>query len=244
MPTITDDAIALRHWEYSETSQTVALFMRTHGMLRAMAKGAKREKASFSGGIEVLTRGRAVAIVKQTTDLATLTSWDLLTVYWRARSDLSAHRAGLYLVDLVYHAITDHDPHPGLYDALVDALEGIERGDELFELLARFQWALLLEVGTRPELALDVLGDSARAYFLPEHGRLSLTRTPGSWPVRGSTVRFIAALDAGEVIEPSDRADHPKRAGRFLAEYLVVVLGRDLATRRAIFGPTVTVRGT
>jgi len=80
VPTLTDDAIALRHWEYSETSQTVALFTRTHGLLRAMAKGAKREKSNFSGGIETLTRGRAVAIVKQTTDLATLTAWDLLEI--------------------------------------------------------------------------------------------------------------------------------------------------------------------
>ncbi|MBN4060417.1 DNA repair protein RecO [Planctomycetaceae bacterium AH-315-I19] len=244
MPTITDDAIALRHWEYSETSQTVALFMRTHGVLRAMAKGAKREKGQFSGGIEVLTRGVAVAIVKQTTDLATLTAWDLLTVYWRVRSELDAHRAGLYLVDLVYHAITDHDPHPGLYDALLGSLDGLERGEDLHEMLARFQWALLLEIGTRPELAPEMLGGSSSVYFQPGHGRVSTLKAPGSWPVRTSTIRFLMALDAGEDLESDDRTEDAKRAGRFLAEYLVVLLGRDLSTRRAIYGPTVAVRGS
>ena len=42
MPTITDNAICIRRWDYSETSQTVSLLLRNHGVIRGLVKGAKR----------------------------------------------------------------------------------------------------------------------------------------------------------------------------------------------------------
>ena len=65
MPTITDNAVCIRRWDYAETSQTVSLFLREHGIIRGIAKGAKREKGAFSGGIDLLTRGQVVAMFRQ-----------------------------------------------------------------------------------------------------------------------------------------------------------------------------------
>ena len=64
MADVTDSAVCLRCWDYSETSQTVSLLTREHGILRGLAKGAKRPKASFSGGFDPLTCGQLVAIIK------------------------------------------------------------------------------------------------------------------------------------------------------------------------------------
>ncbi|MHC4100282.1 MAG: DNA repair protein RecO, partial [Planctomycetota bacterium] len=55
MPPVTDNAICIRRWDYSETSLTVSLFLRNHGVVRGMAKGAKRARGSFEGGIDLLT---------------------------------------------------------------------------------------------------------------------------------------------------------------------------------------------
>ena len=238
---ITDDAVALRTWEYSETSQTAALFTREHGVVRALAKGARRERSAYSGGIEVLTRGRAVAILKPTTDLATLTSWDLLSIYWRPRRDLLAHRVGLYLADLVYHAITDEDPHPGLYDILVGALEGMEAGRDPFTVCARFQWGVLGEIGSRPDV-LSSEGSASRTngdavFFDPRAGRCVASPTPGVWPVQRRTIERIREFDVSGGIEAD--ADRDRKPGRFLSEYLVHVIGRDLPTRKPLFGPLV-----
>ena len=41
-----DQAVCLRKADYSETSQVVTLFTRSHGKIPAMAKGAKRAKSS------------------------------------------------------------------------------------------------------------------------------------------------------------------------------------------------------
>ena len=40
---------------------------------RGLAKGSKREKSNFSGGLEVLTHGEILAIIKPHTELANLT---------------------------------------------------------------------------------------------------------------------------------------------------------------------------
>jgi recombinational DNA repair protein (RecF pathway) len=42
VPPIIDQAIVVRLWDFSETSQTVSLFLREHGMLRGLAKGSRR----------------------------------------------------------------------------------------------------------------------------------------------------------------------------------------------------------
>src|ERR1043165_665148 len=123
MPTIKDQAVCIRHWDWSETSQTVSIFAREHGVVRAVAKGSKRERAPFSGGVELLTLGEFVAIVRQNErspeSLATLTSWDLVEAFPAIRRTLDGFYAGSYFADLVHHAARDADPHPLLFDRLV-----------------------------------------------------------------------------------------------------------------------------
>ena len=59
---IKDQVVCLGHRRYSETSQIVTLFGRDSGKIRAIAKGARREKGSFGGGLDVLSSGEAVFI--------------------------------------------------------------------------------------------------------------------------------------------------------------------------------------
>jgi len=128
VPTTRDEAICLRQLEWSETSQVVTLFGRETGIVRAVAKGARREKGAYSGGVEVLTRGEMVAILKSSGAMATLTAWDLQDPLPRLRRSLGAHYAGLFLADATQRALSEVDPHPALYDALADALESLGQG--------------------------------------------------------------------------------------------------------------------
>ena len=81
MPTVTDNAICIRRWDYSETSQTVSLFMRDHGLVRGIVKGAKRAGGGFDGGVDVLTHGQVVMILTPSRELATVTAWHVLEVF-------------------------------------------------------------------------------------------------------------------------------------------------------------------
>jgi len=154
VPTIVSQALVIRQWDFSETSQTVSLFCREHGVVRGLAKGSRREKSRFSGGLDPLTRGEIVAILKPSVELATLTEWDLQEIFWSTRRSLGAHRAGLYIVDLIHHTILAHDAHPRLWDHTLDALRAIADESAREEAVLRFQWNLLVEIGYKPNLTL------------------------------------------------------------------------------------------
>jgi DNA repair protein RecO (recombination protein O) len=159
MPTFKDQAICIRHWDWSETSQTVSLFTLGHGVIRGLAKGSKRENAPFSGGIELLTRGEIVFILKagarEQGTLSTLTAWDLQEPFTPLRKSLPHLHGAMFIVDLVHHALHDMDPHTDLFNVLNKSLELIASGSPPMRVVLAFLWALLDETGYRPEVFRD-----------------------------------------------------------------------------------------
>lgn len=241
MPTITDIAVCIRRWDFSETSQTVSLFTRDQGILRGIAKGAKREKGNFSGGVDVLTLGQVVAIVKPGRDLATLTHWDLRNMYRAVRRNLRANRAALYMADLVHHMFNEGDAHPVLFDALTETLEQLGEHDRIDGLLLRFQWVMLREAGYQPEVERDAetgqpLTDiPAVVAFSPTAGGIVADRGTGDqWRVRRETLELLRSIsNESDVSGVAD--DVVDRANRLLAVYVRTLIGNEPPTLRWMF---------
>ncbi len=254
MPNLRDEAVCIRRWDFSETSQTVSLFCREHGLLRGIAKGAKREKSQFSGGIELLTRGEVLALVRKGRDLATLTDWNLLEVFPALSARLDAHRAGLYMVDLIQHLLHEGDPHTRLFDELVEALRGLAEPRMSSRAVLRFQWALLVEAGYKPILDRDAHSgavlpqqEGSLAFSAEAGGTVEAGADAGAWRVRLATVDLLRKLEEGAesgppavidaVEERSGDDESVQRASRLLAAYLRHLMGQELATMRHLFGP-------
>ncbi len=252
MATIQGEAICVRHWDWSETSQTVSLLTREHGLIRCLAKGSKRDKAPFSGGLEIATLGHIVAIVRPNSELVLLTAWDLLRPMHLLRTDLERFHAGMYAIDLIPRLINDHDPHPEIYDALLAVLarlgeSGSEKGESIARLMLWFQWVLLVQIGSRPELRNDVTSGErldARSPvfgFHASHG--GLTQDPGQsdlsdiWRVRRSTVDLLRRLDDQAEIASIDdaRPDELGRAGGLLAMYIRTLVGHDIRSAHEVY---------
>lgn len=242
MPHLRDQAIVLRHWEFSETSQTVALFTREYGVVRGLAKGARRDRGSFCGGFEALTRGEVCAIVKPSAELATLTDWDLQEVFWAARRSLSAHRAGLYVADLLYHSMRSGDPHPALYDHAIHTLRSLDHETEIPCRVLLFQWAMLREIGFEPRLQPGAHGATLSAtpepaVFSPWSGGVVGTEeaAAGGWKVRADTLALLRRVRGG-----ADICDEPAptvaRASRLLGAYVQILLERELPAHEQYFG--------
>lgn len=217
MPPIMDEGLCIRQWDWSETSQTVSLLCRQLGLVRGLAKGSKRSTHPYSGGIELLTRGNVGVIPRPSSDLALITEWDLQETFPALRRSLAAHHVGLYIAELIQHAVHDHDPHPTLYDESLRALRSLGEEVDQHIILTRFQWALLFETGYKPELDQDVaagdpLPDASWYFFDPRLGGLvgphragspssSNADDPGAsgaslWRIRRETVELLRALSA------------------------------------------------
>ncbi len=252
MPTIKGEAVCVRHWDWSETSQTVSLLTREHGLLRCLAKGSKREKAPFSGGLEIATLGHLVAIIKPSSELVLLTQWDLLDPMHLLRADLGRYYAAMYAIDLVPRLINDHDPHPEIYDALRHTLETLGSdpdcdGPQIARLLLWFQWTILLEIGSRPELRHDVrdggrLDPDAEVFgFNANQG--GLTQDPGSsdlpdvWRVRRSTVDLLRRLDDVASLDSIAQSGFAElnRGGGLLAMYIRTLVGQDIRSAHPVY---------
>ena len=259
MARIKDQAICIRHREWSETSQVVWLLCEQHGKVRGLAKGSRKTSPSsiarFSGGIDLLTRGQVMFVTKPTAELATITEWDLQKPHRHFRTDLRSQHLGLYAADLANAFLADHDPHPVAFAALARVLG--ELGDPARHegAVLRYQWDLLQDAGFRPELHQDAqtggrLADRETYTFDAEAG--GLTEAPGtvraknsSWRVRRQTVQVLRALgdnpdtesESGSV-PTAEARDAVVRANRLLCVYARTKLDRELPTMQFLLkGP-------
>ncbi len=243
MPTISDNALCIRRWDYSETSQTVSFFTREHGVLRGIAKGAKREKGSFSGGIDLLTRGRVMAITKTGRELATLTQWDLEEIFPALRTSLACNRAGVYIADLLHHFMTDAGPEPALFDATVTSLQSLQMSADARRVLVDWPWRLLCAAGYRPELDHDAEtgaslnpGDETFGFSAQAGGLVADTGTGDRWRVRSETIQLLRAMRSrGDVVLHEVPDITLQRAGRLLAAYIRSILGYETSAMRWTF---------
>lgn len=247
MPTITDQAICIRQWDWSETSQTVSLFARDLGIVRGVAKGAKRENARFSGGIEVATRGEVMVRPKAGEGLSLLIAWDLQEVYPGTRGTLEGFHATMLLMDVTQRALHEHDPHAAMFDALAGSLRALAT-DPVHLVVARYMWTVLEETGHRPELGRDVAtGEplARRGWYLfrprlggisdPESLREGVWEGEGeggvAWKVRHETVELLRAI--GEPAARSASVETLERGVRLLGAYVREVFRTELPTLEA-----------
>ena len=127
---------------WRETSLIVQAFSRDNGWVSLIAKGAKRPHSvlrpalslfqplllSFTGASEVKTLTRAeCAGVHPLPGPALMSCW--------------------YMNELLFRLLPREDPHPGLFDAYVMALQRLATGSPAAGALRRFEWVLLQETG-------------------------------------------------------------------------------------------------
>ena len=188
-----DEAVVLRRLDYSETSQVLVFFARASGKIRAIAKGIKRStKTRFGGGIDLLDMGHLVVSTRspRQAELATVTEWKQARSLIGLRGRLERLHAAQYAAEVVTGLTADWDPHPVLYDRLVDLLQALCRADVVAGCLVAFQRALLEEVGALPELCVCV----------------SCGRVPG----RGEPV-FFSSFEGGLICRDCEAGHVEKR---------------------------------
>lgn len=242
---LADRCICLRKVEYSESSQILALFGRTQGLFRVIAKGAHRrtrEGASrFDGGVDLLDVGDAVMTDPAMRDLATLTEWKLVDGHLPLRRDLRSMEMGLYCAELTGLMLPEKDPQPEVFDQLLWAISELG-GGRREEALVAFVVGLIEEAGFMPELAACVVcgrpAGNGRVLFSPGAGGVVCGQCPapeGPKIVTESALirmlRTIALLPKVKGVRlrlPRLTRAQADPLNRVLAQYMQCILGREL----------------
>lgn len=238
MPLIEDRAICVRRYEYSETSQILALFTREHGLIRAIARGAHRTTkagaSKFDGGVDLLDEGFALFTDRLDKDLVTLAEWKVDDGHRAVRSSQRALHLALYLAEIVGSVFEVHDPHPEVFDrfaATIDQLATPAAEEAALALL----FDLLRQSGFLPVLdhcaacGRRMSGERA-VYFAPSQGGVICRNCEANVPDRMQVdPRLIGIADLVMNLPRADgRALRLPRLTRNQTDPLHALLARHL----------------
>jgi DNA repair protein RecO (recombination protein O) len=146
-------AIVLRVIDFSETSCVLTLFTEHFGKIGALAKGARRPKGPFEGGLDLLSVVRIVFLRKTSDALDLLTEAKLHRRFRSAQRDLSRLYAGYYVAELLSELTDNGDPHPELFALADETLFALDNSGPVAAAVLRFEVLALRLLGHLPSLA-------------------------------------------------------------------------------------------
>src|SRR5690606_21777073 len=222
MALLTTDAIVLQLYDYMESSRIVRLATREAGLLSAIAKGAKRQRARAGSALDLFVEGTAHVYVRPTRDLHTLGGFEAGPGRPALGTDLQRFMAANALGEVALRVLHG-EPNGAAYDTLRETLDAINGASSNVPTAADSAalsgiWRLLSKLGFAP--ALDVcaschaeLGPAEEPVrFLPEVGGVLCARCAGA-VAEGSgralpaveRARLLAWVSGAEAEVPAER---------------------------------------
>ncbi len=199
MGIIKSSGIIISVHESGETSRIVDVFTRQYGLMRVMAKGARRPESRFAASTEMLCNFHGVFYTREDDTMANLSGADVIRSFPSIHADLSKFAFASGWAEVLLSNLPPEEPHKNLFDVFLNALKDLE--EVATEQNEKFFWVHLLKflslLGFRPEFMFCSgchAGQSEDWMFSVENGRLYCNRCSRS--LRDS---LFIRLDGGEV---------------------------------------------
>src|SRR3954469_3382188 len=109
------DSIVLRTYNLAEADKIVVFLTEDHGMVRGVAKGAKRLKSKFGSGLEPFSIVRIAYRQKENVELVGIDKTEIVRSHFASASDPDFLARFAYLGDLLITFSPPHDPNNILY---------------------------------------------------------------------------------------------------------------------------------
>ena len=153
MRLVQTDALVLHAFDYRETSRIVRLSTREHGVVSAVARGARKSSARFGDGMDLFTSGIAQLAMHPTRDLHALNAFDTTRVRAELASGIARFMAAAAMAEVALRFAREEDSgqvHALLTDRL-DQLCGAQM--EVAPWIAlQGVWQVVAALGFAPEL--------------------------------------------------------------------------------------------
>lgn len=153
MKLVTTDAIVLRSYNLAEADRIVVCLTRSAGLVRAVAKGARRMKSRFGAALEPSTLIRLSFHERENRDLMTISNAEILKSYFNVSSRVEAAEILAYMGELVIEFAPPHEADERLFRmmaACIEALAAAENGERA--ITRYFEVWLLRLAGLFPDL--------------------------------------------------------------------------------------------
>jgi DNA repair protein RecO (recombination protein O) len=153
-PIVETEALVLRRFDYSETSQIARLFTRDEGRLSVIAKGIRRPNADLRGPMDLFCLADVGFVGRPHDELLVLRRYHVVTGFPGLRRSLARMNAAFYLAELLCEGTRDRDPDPALFDLWVASLRALETAtaEECDPIVLRAELGFLDASGFLPSL--------------------------------------------------------------------------------------------
>lgn len=144
-------AVVLRHSDWGEADRILTLYTREQGMVRAIAKGARKVTSRKAGHLQPFTH-ITVQLAKGR-DLLIITQVETVNAFLPLHDDLVKTGYAAYVVELLLRfSYEEESANPSVFRLLVETLDRIEKEDEAWLAIRYYEMRFLDAVGFRPQL--------------------------------------------------------------------------------------------
>ena len=123
MPLIETESLVIKSYNLGDADRIVVFLTRDHGVVRGVAKGAKRLKSKFGSGLEPFSIVKLEYFQKDAVELVSIQRIELLQSNFTAASNPDFLQKFSYLGDLLIMLSPPHDPNETLYRMVKACIE-------------------------------------------------------------------------------------------------------------------------
>ncbi len=153
MPNDQTDAIVLRTTNFADQDKIVVLFSPDRGLLRGVAKGARKFGNRFGSSLEPMSVVRVFYHEKERRDFVTVSSCDLVESFFDVQKDPETAFLLTYFAELIEEFAPARAAEEVLYRLLLAVLRCLKEGGDRAFLAAYFEAWFLQANGLLPDLA-------------------------------------------------------------------------------------------
>lgn len=147
MGLIETEGLILKSYSLAEADKIIVLLTQSEGLVRGVAKGAKRLKSKFGGSLEPFSIIHIQYFQKEERELVSIRQIDLIKSFFDNASEPQFLQKFSYLVDLLVEFAPPHDPNERLYRMTKVCLETAAENPASLESIAVYFELWILRLG-------------------------------------------------------------------------------------------------
>ncbi len=146
------EAIIISHMNLGEADKLVTFFSLDRGMLKGVAKNARKSFKRFGAGLESFTLSRLHLYEREHQELARIESADIIAQHSAISADLGRAAAGTVMLELVREMAPLGERNAPAFLLLTQVLHLLSEGEAPLFLLSIFEIKFLSLLGYQPKL--------------------------------------------------------------------------------------------
>ncbi|MEZ5425558.1 MAG: DNA repair protein RecO [Pyrinomonadaceae bacterium] len=147
MSLVETEGLILKSYSLVEADKIILVLTKNHGLIRGVAKGAKRLKSRFGGGLEPFTIVNITYFQREERELVSIRQIDLIKSFFENASDPNFLQKFAYLVELLIEFAPPHDPNERLFRMAKVCLETAAQNSQTLESMVVYFELWLLRLG-------------------------------------------------------------------------------------------------